>query len=380
MTMAYTSIGTVGTGGFTVYDTGATGITYTTSTVATDDFGPTQLMPILQQYIGQPNTDWIRQRAFNDIQYYTHLRTNVGTEVYFDVQKTEKAIHPRLYFKYIKSKLNKLQERKLNERLLRLQKFVKSAEELGQKALFEEFSRKIAITVREQEVFACGIEYFVDRWVIDKFRGKVKDVEIGFSKLSEYTRPVPDNVASKIKKLQELSMFDDYWILYLNYQDKKDVGGKKKAEVVKTNKEKIKEKDPIVFGIQDYLPDKLYFIADWVDEYCDLTLDKLLEDVKKDDPDYDVKNIEDIDEDYIKRMVQESRERHLRLKGTNSKNFRKHMEDEDEAYAKSGLADKAKKYANSLNPKLAEKKEKVKKRLGALAKDLTDIAKKITRR
>lgn len=309
----------------------------------------------------------------------------VGSNVVFDVtqRKDTRVIHPRLYFRFVKSKLNKLQERKLNERLLRLQKFVKSAEGLGQKALFEEFSRKIAITVREQELYACGIEYFVDKSVVEKYRHKVKDVTIGFSKLENFDRPVPDRVAKKVKKLQELKMFDEYLILYLNYTEKKDVGNKKKVESpLKTNKEKIKEKDPIIFGVQTYLPEKLYFIADWVDEYCDLTLDKLLEDVKKDDPDYNVKNIDDIDEDYIKRMVQESRERHLRLRGTNNSNFKSHMEEEDKSYSKkidSGkkrtkVEELFRKHADPLYSTISEQKEKAKKKFGLLV----DKARKIT--
>lgn len=36
------------------------------------------------------------------------------------------------------------------------------------------------------------------------------------------------------------------------------------------------KKDPILFGVIRN-SDKLYYIADWVDEYCDLTLEKMFE-------------------------------------------------------------------------------------------------------
>ncbi len=45
---------------------------------------------------------------------------------------------------------------------------------------------------------------------------------------------------------------------------------------IKTAADAIREKDPILFGITDRHPDRLYFIADWVDEFCDLTLSQLL--------------------------------------------------------------------------------------------------------
>jgi len=42
-----------------------------------------------------------------------------------------------------------------------------------------------------------------------------------------------------------------------------------------TEKEKEKAKDPILFGVMKNSRN-LYFIADWEDEYCDLTLSKML--------------------------------------------------------------------------------------------------------
>jgi hypothetical protein len=40
--------------------------------------------------------------------------------------------------------------------------------------------------------------------------------------------------------------------------------------------EKSKMRDPILFG---YIKetDRLYFIADWEDEYCDLTFDEIID-------------------------------------------------------------------------------------------------------
>jgi hypothetical protein len=46
-----------------------------------------------------------------------------------------------------------------------------------------------------------------------------------------------------------------------------------------TEKQKVEEekkKDPILFGVIQNSR-KLYFIGDWTDEFCDLTLDKMME-------------------------------------------------------------------------------------------------------
>lgn len=280
---------------------------------------------VLTNYTSNTTTTWA-----NPLGTWTTYVSPVGTQHAFAQEETKekngrKVIHPRLYFQFVKSKLNKLEEAKLNERLLRLQKFVKSAAELKQQALYEEFSRKIAITVREQELYAVGIEYFVDRAVVNQFRDKVRELDIAFCKLEDYSRAIPDSVKKRIDKIKKLKLIDQYWVLYVDHKVEKEI---------KTNKQKIKEKDPILFGIQDYMPDKLYFIVDWIDEYCDLTLDKFITEVKKNDPDYEIATLDEIDEDLIQKIVRESRERHARLKNTKRDNFQDLMKEEDKANEK----------------------------------------------
>jgi hypothetical protein len=202
----------------------------------------------------------------------------------------------------------------------------------------------------------CGIEYIINKDSINKYKDKVKDVDIKFKKLEEYDRPIPANVTKRLNKFKKLKMFDGYMVLYLDYKEKIDIDNKKKSVAeVKTNKQKIKEKDPILFGTLDYEPDKLYFIADWVDEYCDLTLDKFLQTIKKDDPEYKLEQFESIDEEYIQRMVRESRERHTRLKKTTASNYKKLMEEEDVVSVVKNLQDKSKKLSKKIKELFSKK-------------------------
>lgn len=294
---------------------------------------------------------------YNPNQYNQYI-TDSGTAIKMNWVEDKKVIHPQLYFKFVKSKMTKLEQKEMHERLAKLQVLVRQAEDLEQKALYEEFARKIAICVREQELNVCGIEYIVNKVSISKYKDKVKDVDIKFKKLEEYDRPIPANVTKRLNKFKKLKMFDNYMVLYLDYKEKIDIDNKKKAVAeVKTNKQKIKEKDPILFGTLDYEPDKLYFIADWVDEYCDLTLDKFLQTIKKDDLEYELEQFESIDEEYIQRMVRESRERQTRLKNTNSGNYKKFMEEEDVVKVVKNLQDKSKKFSNKIK-ELFSKKDK----------------------
>ncbi|MDU7184950.1 MAG: hypothetical protein E6294_02830, partial [Klebsiella sp.] len=65
--------------------------------------------------------------------------------------------------------------------------------------------------------------------------------------------------------------FDEFFIVFTDYT------GEKEREV---KKERI-EKDPILFGAflneeTKVVADRFYFLGDWIDEYCDLTLDKMI--------------------------------------------------------------------------------------------------------
>ena len=80
-------------------------------------------------------------------------------------------------------------------------------------------------------------------------------------------RPIPDEVIQKIVKANEYEVFDNYVIMHY------DPKGEQKQE---TKKEEAKRKDPIVFGVIAGSR-KLYYITDWIDEHCDLTLEKFVD-------------------------------------------------------------------------------------------------------
>lgn len=238
---------------------------------------------------------------------------------------TVKRLGPKLFFSYVKSKLNKTEKKKLTSRMRKLQALVKNAEEMGQQGLYEEFSKMLAVVARESEAVACGYDVWVDKKDIEKYMGKVTENDgsrqkiVFFKKLEEFPRAVPADIQKKIKDAKKKGVFDELWVLYLDYT----------GEEVKTNKEKIRQKDPILFGRFAYDPNKLFYIADWIDDYCDLTLSKFVDALKKDDKEYDVKVVEEIDESLMERIKKEVKERHERLSNTNPSNFRQLMTEED---------------------------------------------------
>lgn len=262
------------------------------------------------------------------------ISVSSGTGISFSVQQSEqvvggkvKRISPKLYFSYVKSKLNKTQTKRLKARLNKLQSLVKNADETGQKALYEELSKMLFVAVRESEAAACGHDVFVNRKDINKFMHIVTEDSdsqrnpIRFKKLEEFPRAIPAKIQKTIKSVQAKGLFDEFWVLYLDYT----------GEEIKSNKEKIREKDPVLFGKFSYDEEKFYFIADWIDEYCDLTLSKFVDALQADNEEYDVSTTEDVTPEYLERIKTEIKEREERLKDTRPGNFRDKMAEEDKA-------------------------------------------------
>jgi hypothetical protein len=67
------------------------------------------------------------------------------------------------------------------------------------------------------------------------------------------------------KEIDDRKIFDNYVVLH--YDPKDNGEGLSKAEIEK-------KKDPILFGLIKNSR-KLYYVADWKDEYCDLTLEEM---------------------------------------------------------------------------------------------------------
>ena len=85
--------------------------------------------------------------------------------------------------------------------------------------------------------------------------------------IEEFDRVIPDQVMDKFNEAEKLKVFDNYLILHYD---------PKKADNPYYTKEKApKPRDPIMFGVIRN-SDKMYFVADWIDEYCGLTYKEIL--------------------------------------------------------------------------------------------------------
>ena len=159
-------------------------------------------------------------------------------------------------------------------------KAVHDAASVGQTALMENLLRGMVTSKYEAVLYSEGLYYVVtEQQIVDFVKKCEKGIKLDYIK--NFTRPFPSEVIEKINKINNLEIFDNYVVLYY------DPDGKIYQE---TAHEEAKRRDPILFGVIAG-SNKLYYIADWVDEYCDLTLEKFIDviGVKKDElhMDYD---------------------------------------------------------------------------------------------
>jgi hypothetical protein len=210
------------------------------------------------------------------------LSTN-GTASYgndYVVMKVEDdgTLNPRLYFKLLKKKLKKfnmIQEMRLKSRIKAVEKAFDAAVENGQEALARKFLEKVCKETREATLYAKGYKLYVEEKDVMKNKNKIKGGHISDTLYADYTRVIPKDVIAKKKAAEPF--FDEFIILHYWNEKAKDV---KKMDP----DERSKMRDPILFGkIKE--TNRWYFIADWEDEYCDLTFEKLIDYMGKDDED-----------------------------------------------------------------------------------------------
>ena len=196
-----------------------------------------------------------------------------------EVKKDEKYMDALQFFSMVKAS-SKESVATYRNRVSDYLKSIHNAVTVGQTALVEDLLRGLVTNKYESVLFAEGLYYVVNEQQMVSF---VKQCEKGIKLeyVKNFTRPMPQDIVDKIAKINQLEVFDNYVVLYY------DPDGKIYKE---TAKEEAKRKDPIIFGVIAG-SEKLYYVADWIDEYCDLTLEAFIDaiGVKKDElhMDYD---------------------------------------------------------------------------------------------
>lgn len=186
-------------------------------------------------------------------------------------------LDPEVYFKNIKDRVKTNTDENLKKLYDILTVQIDKAFKLKQNKLLQKLLFTFDVLEKEKKLFDIGIKTFVYRTDIDTYINKIEKNVVKIIDLKSYPREIPDKVAEIVVKLQDEQIFDEYYIVFTDY-----IG-----EVESQVKEERRRKDPILFGIfktEAYgrqLHDRFYYIADWEDEFCDLTLVKMVDTMAK---------------------------------------------------------------------------------------------------
>lgn len=192
-------------------------------------------------------------------------------------------ITTREYFQQLKDSEKEMTELGLEQFYANCMELKDKFVRLGQIDAIKRIIFLIDSAKKEKLCLDQGINLYVNKEDIIEFSKKVTSEDIGFIELSRYEREIPDEVVEKVERVKDV--FDNMYVLFTDYS--------------KFHQKKYKkENDPILFGTfeqEGIIHGRYYVIADWVDEYCDLTLERFVTEFRKYDPSRQVTHsIEDV--------------------------------------------------------------------------------------
>ena len=185
------------------------------------------------------------------------------------VKKEEKPLSPSEYFNILNEKMHEAKDADITALFQNATKLMKKYTVTGQKAGAMKLYKFAQLCEAELKVVRAGYTQYVNRQDLDEYISKIADKAVVISALEDFERDIPDDVVEKIADAKEQHLFDEYYVVFTDYTGKE----RKKIEAER------REKDPILFGILkigEQVSTRLYHIASWEDQYCDLTLDKMV--------------------------------------------------------------------------------------------------------
>jgi hypothetical protein len=138
------------------------------------------------------------------------------------------------------------------------------AKDAGQTALYEQLTKSLVAVRAETQLVTMGMTKYLEEDVVVNFV-KRSSRGLRLDWVANFTRHLPSDLVQKKRDADERGIFDNYAVMHYDPARK---------AVAETEEQKAKRKDPILFGVIEGRR-RLYYVGDWVDEFCDLTLDQI---------------------------------------------------------------------------------------------------------
>lgn len=185
----------------------------------------------------------------------------------------EEELTPRMYFDLIKSKKETITDQDLVNVYENCIEMINKFEITGQINGLRKMMFHIETIEKEREIVKLGIDTFVYKDDIEEFIDNVSDDAVKIIEIEKYERDIPDEIVEIVSKVK--NHFDKLYVLFTDYT------GRVERQIEKERR----DKDPILFGTfqnqkSRTIIERFYYLGDWEDEYCDLTLDKMVNQIK----------------------------------------------------------------------------------------------------
>ena len=177
-------------------------------------------------------------------------------------EKKTKQITVVEFFTGLETNMDKLEN--LNDLAAYYENALIKAKKFGQIALCEKIANMIDV-VKFEANLCDEFKFVTEKQVIDLHEKTDKAKNLKLTWIKNFNRIIPDAVLEAKEEADKKMVFDNYVVLHYDPEN---------TDTNLTKEEIERKKDPILFGVFKNSR-KLYYIADWKDEYCDLTLDEM---------------------------------------------------------------------------------------------------------
>lgn len=182
-------------------------------------------------------------------------------------QEEKQIMTPTEFFNDVKDKKKTITDKELLDVYDNCLSLLNKYKTTGQIDAAEKVIFHLEAVEKEREIIKAGLDTFVYKEDVEEFIEDVSDDAVKIIELERYEREIPDEIVGTLEEVKHL--FDRFYVVFTDYT----------GEMEKKVEKERRDKDPILFGtLQDHhstIINRFYYIGDWEDEYCDLTLDKM---------------------------------------------------------------------------------------------------------